>query len=216
MSAYDYTYLVHRVRTALDEDLDDSSLVSEGDTSAMSLREIIKHSIEEAAKIVESAAPIHLIDEGKTFAGSIGWVSGVPGAGCGIITLPDDFMRLVCFQMTGWRTSVSEVITEDSPEYLIQSSPVESLRGNSYRPVVAITHGTKGLQLEFYSGSGAGQTTVRKARYLPIPKFVNNTIEICDKLLPAVVYYSAYLTMTTLGNTEMATGMKQIAEELMK
>ena len=222
MGAYDYTYLVHRVRTVLDENMDDSSLASEHNPDALSLREIIKHSIEDAARIVESVAPLHLIDSGKAFAGSIGWVSGTPGKGAGIIKLPDDFLRLVCFQMASWNTAVNEVISEDSPEYLLQSSAFSGLRGNPSRPVVAITHGAAGLQLEFYSCNDVNNTSLRKARYLPIPQFKedntakNLTIELCDKLVSAIVYYSAYLTMKSLGDNDMAERMKTIAEQLMQ
>lgn len=116
--------------------------------------------------------------------------------------------------MSDWSTSVSEPITEDDPRYLVQSSPVAAVRGNPRRPVVAIVHHTDGLRLEFYS-CNKSDVTVTKARYIPLPKIVNSSIDLCEKLKDAIVYCAAAMTALSLGEDAQGKRMMDMSDSLL-
>lgn len=214
MSSYAVDTLTKEVRVCLDMNYSDAMLLDLGDNDTLELDELIKSKIVDAARIITSRAPQHLLDAGRAMSGSIAWPSNKVGFGSGQIKLPDDFLRLLSFKMSDWSTSVSEPITEENPQYLVQSSPVAALRGNPRRPVVAIVHHTDGLRLEFYSCNTAN-VAVTKARYIPIPKIVNNSIELCEKLKPSIVYCAAAMTALSLGDDTQGKRMMDMSESLL-
>lgn len=205
--------IIKEVKVALDENVDSSALSGLGDVDTLKLDEIIESKVVDAARIIESNAPAHLLDSGRAFGESIGW-DGQPGYGAGYIHLPDDFMRLVCFQMSDWDYAVTVAITEDSPQYQMQRSRFAGVRGNPQKPVVAITSQPIGLVLEFFSCYSGESAFIKKARYIPIPRIKNGKIDICEKLKRAVVYYTAYLAALSLGNGDAAGAMLAVAREL--
>lgn len=205
--------IIKEVKVALDENVDSSALSGLGDVDTLKLDEIIESKVVDAARIIESNAPAHLLDSGKAFGESIGW-DGQPGYGAGYIHLPDDFMRLVCFQMSDWDYALTMAITEDSPLYQMQRSRFAGVRGNPQKPVVAITSQPIGLVLEFFSCYSGESAFIKKARYIPMPRIRNGKIELCEKLKRAVVYYTAYLAALSLGNGDAAAAMLATAREL--
>lgn len=200
-------------KVALDENVDSTALSGLGDVDTLSLLEIIESKVVDAAMVIEQNAPAHLLDSGRAFGESIGW-DGQPGYGAGYIHLPDDFMRLVCFQMSDWDYAVTIAITEDSPQYQMQRSRFAGVRGNPQKPVVAITSQPIGLVLEFFSCYSGDNAFIKKARYIPMPRIRNGKIELCEKLKRAVVYYTAYLAALSLGNGDAAAAMLSTAREL--
>lgn len=210
---YNVSDIVLEAKVALDENVSSTALSGLGDVDTLKLDEIVESKIVDAAMVIEQNAPSYMLDSGKAFGESIGW-DGQPGYGAGYIHLPDDFMRLVCFQMSDWDYAVTIAITEDSPQYQMQRSRFAGVRGNPQKPVVAITSQPIGLVLEFfscYSGEGA---FIKKARYIPIPRIKNGKIDLCEKLKRAVVYYTAYLAALSLGNGDAAAAMLATAKEL--
>lgn len=205
--------IINEVKVALDENVDSSALSGLGDVDTLKLDEIIESKVVDAARIIESNAPAHLLDSGRAFGESIGW-DGQPGYGAGYIHLPDDFMRLVCFQMSDWDYAVTVAITEDSPQYQMQRSRFAGVRGNPQKPVVAITSQPIGLVLEFFSCYSGESAFIKKARYIPIPRIKNGKIDICEKLKPAIVYYTAYLSALSLGDGDASAAMLSTAREL--
>ena len=105
------------IRIALDQNMTSDQLFDTGDIDTLSLEDIIESKIADAARIVENGAPRHLLEGGKNFGDSISWDSAV-GYGSGRILLPDDFMRLVSFQMSDWSRPCTVAITEDARVYL--------------------------------------------------------------------------------------------------
>jgi len=210
---YNVSDIVQEAKVALDENVSSAALASLGDVDTLTLDEIIESKVADAARIVENSASASLLDSGKAFGESIGW-DGQPGYGAGYIHLPDDFMRLVCFQMSDWDYAVALAITEDSPQYQMQRSRFAGVRGNPQKPVVAITSQPIGLVLEFFSCYSGENAFIKKARYIPIPRIKNGKIELCEKLKRAVVYYSAYLAALSLGNGDAAAAMLATAREL--
>jgi len=210
---YNVSDLKREVRVAIDQNMSSVALSTLGDVDTLSLEEIIESKIVDAARVIENNAPAYLLDSGKAFGESIGWDSQ-PGYGAGYIHLPDDFMRLVCFQMSDWDYAVTLAITEDSPQYQMQRSRFAGVRGNPQKPVVAITSQPIGLVLEFFSCYSGEDAYIKKARYIPIPKIKGGKIDLCEKLRRAVVYYAAYLTALSLGNGDAAAAMLATAREL--
>lgn len=210
---YEVSIIMRDVRIALDMNNSSEPLVAEGDVDTLTIEDIIKSKIEDAARIVESTASAELLGPTTTFGNSVGWHTRV-GNGSGYIQLPDDFMRLVTFQMSDWRKAVTSAITEDNPLYLQQSSRYPGIKGNPQKPVVAVVHDADGLLLEFYSCSGGKDVYVKKAEYMPIPKIKEGRIRLSEKLLSAVVYQTASLVAQSVGNDALAAKMQEISNAL--
>ena len=218
---FSITDIVTSVKVALDQNMNSEALITEGDIDTLSMEQIIRSKIEDAAKIVTSIAPHHLLDGGKTFGESIGWQSSV-GYGRGYIFLPQDFLRLVCFQMSDWSYPVFTPITSDDPKYRQQFSRHAGIKGNPQRPVVAITpivsseSNPSNLMLEFFSCQAGSSVYVKQASYIPIPKILDdNTIDLCYKLKSAIVYYIAYMVASSIGNADVATAMLNNSKEFL-
>lgn len=210
---YSVEDLVKAARVAMDRNNNSTPLVELGDIDTLTVDEIISSKVEDAARLVESGAAHELLDAGENFDASIEW-EGQPGYGAGRINLPQDFMRLVTFRMSDWFMPVTEAITEYDPTYPMQSSPYAGVRGNPQRPVVAITHGTSGQVLEFYSCQGGPGVRVHVARYLPIPKVRDGYIDLCPKLERAVVYRLASMTCAIIGASDLAALLLGTSNEL--
>ena len=210
---YNVSDIVLEAKVALDENVDSTALEGLPDEHTLKVNEIVRSKVVDAAMVIEQNAPTYMLDSGKAFGESIGW-DGQPGYGAGYIHLPDDFMRLVCFQMSDWDYAVTVAITEDSPQYQMQRSRFAGVRGNPQKPVVAITSQPIGLVLEFFSCYSGADAFIKKARYIPIPRIKNGKIDLCEKLRRAVVYYTAYLAALSLGNGDAAAAMLGTAREL--
>lgn len=212
---YSVEALKRDVRIALGYDPSSTPLSDGGDIGALTIDEQIERQLADAARIVLEHAPSHLLDGGKAFGKTVGWKSRV-GYGMGFIELPDDFLRLVSFQMSDWSHAVTVAISEDDPLYAQQQSRFGGVRGCPQKPVVAITTQPIGQVLEFYSCTGGPTVYVKRARYISIPRIENGGIDLCEKLQRSIVYYTAYLVSLSTGETELAASMSNIAHELMK
>ena len=220
MTTYYISDLMSDIRIALDRNNDSTPLIAAGDIDTLSLNDIIHSKIEDAARVVLRDAPITLLDGGKAFGESIHWFSR-EGIGGGCIVLPDDFLRLVAFQMSDWSYPVTVAITEDNPLYALQSSRYGGVRGNPQRPVVVLSAQPVGLALEFYSCTAGVGVSVKRATYIPIPKIETDEakkeyIELYDKVKPAIVYYAAYLVALSIGEADLAAVMLNTSKELMQ
>lgn len=207
--------LVREVRIALDHNMESGQLLELDDVDTLAFNEIVASKIADAARIVESQCPIYLLDSGKPFGDNISWPSRV-GHGMGWIHLPDDFLRLVTFQMSDWSYAVNTPINETDPLYAQQHSRYAGIKGNPQRPVVAIVQQPIGLVLEFYSCENGDNAYIKYARYIPIPRVKDDAIELSEKLRSPIVYYTAYLTALSIGEGDLAQKMLNISNELTK
>lgn len=206
--------IVKDAKVCLDENVSSDPLLSLDDLDTLTLEEIIASKVEDAARLVESSASRELLDAGKAFGGSIHWESH-EGNGAGSLTLPDDFMRLLTFQMSDWSRPVTDAITEDHPAYAMQSSRYGGIRGNAQRPVVAITHShDTGLALEFYSCESGRGVHIKRARYLAVPKIVSGKIDLCPQLYRSVVYRLASMTAAIIGGSDLAASLLGTSNEM--
>lgn len=216
---YPVEQLVREAKVAIDENVSSEALAVLNDLDTLTLDEIIRSKVEDAARLVEEGAAHHLLDAGKPFGASVEWESQ-EGYGAGKVTLPNDFLRLITFRMSDWFKPVTEPITTEDPLYSQQSSRYLGVRGNPERPVVAITHGVAGQVLEFYACSAGPGVRVSVARYLPLPTVKTDTatgkeyIDLCPKLSRAVVYRLASMASAIVGHSELAALLLQTSNEL--
>ena len=203
------------VRIVLDNNMTSTVLTGLQDVDTLSIDDLIESKISDAARLIESDAPSYLLDSGEPFSDTIGWKEAI-GIGSGWIRLPDDFLRLVSFQMSDWSRPTSKVITDDDPEYAMQSSRYPGIRGCPQKPIVAIVQWPVGLVLEFYSCTQGTNVYVKKARYIPMPKIEDENIVLCEKLKPAIIYYTAYMVAASLQSKDLAESMLNQSKELMK
>lgn len=204
--------LVEEAKVAIDENVSSAALADLGDVDTLKLDEILLSKVEDAAFFIEGNADALLLDSGRAFGDAIDWESS-RGYGAGSIHLPDDFLRLVSFEMSDWSRAVTVPITEDDPLYDLQRSRYGGVRGNPERPVVAITRQPIGLVLEFYSCTGGPSVTLKRARYIPVPTVRDGHIVLSEKLRRAVVYYMAYLASLSM-NADIAQNMLITALQL--
>lgn len=208
--------LISDIRTILDLNPETERMSVTGDVDTLSINDIIRSRIEPAARYMMLNAPVRYLEKGEQLPTSVSWLNyNYP---VGLILLPNDFLRLITFKMSDWAKSVTDVILEDDPLYLRQSSPFAGIRGNAQRPVVALVNTSKGPALEFY-GCETKDTKFSIARYAPIPKISNDKIDIPMRLESPITYYAAHLVAVTLGMQEIApvllqTAATQIASEV--
>lgn len=215
MTEYTIDEIKKQVRIVLDQNKVSEQILNAGDIETLSLDEIIENQIPIAARTVETIAPLYLVGTGKQFGDNIHWNSS-KGVGDGFIRLPEDFMRLIVFQMTDWAKAVTTAITPEDPSYSMQKSKFIGLRGNPQRPVAAIVNMPTGQMLEFYSCAGGPDVGIAQSRYLPFPKIIDKKIELCEKLLPAIIYYAAYLISLITANSTAAEALLQTSKTLMQ
>lgn len=217
MQTYVVADLVKEVRIIMDENRDSTPLIEAGDEDALSLNEIIAYNLPVAAQIVESEAPRHLLGGGEALATSINWETGSVGNGRGTVILPENFLRLVSFEMSDWERPVTEVITDDDELYAQQFSRFKGLRGSPQSPVVAIVNTPAGTVLEFFSCEEGDSVTVKRARYIPKPVITEkHEIVLCPKLKRSIVYYTAYLVESVNGSADRAQGYLKTSSDLAK
>lgn len=226
---YQLSNIKRDVRVCMDENITSTALLDVSDEETLALDDLIVSKVLEAVDRVHMAAPYYLLEQGHNINVDIEdeddsdadgdtdeVVSYAPGIHwapleCGWILLPDDFLRLVVFQMSDWERPVYEVITPDSPEYKKQRSRVKALRGTSQRPVCALVVRPEGKALEFYSCK-SNEATVNKAVYIPHAEIDEyGGVDISERCYAAVVYTVAGLALTSMNETERANIMMEKA-----
>lgn len=217
MKTYLLSDLVKEVKVILDENQSSIPLLDAGDVDTLSLNEIIAYNIPIAAEVVENEAPSRKLGSGEALATSISWEAGKVGIGRGVVVLPPDFLRLVCFQMSDWERPVTECITDQHPKYAQQFSRNAGLRGSPQSPVVAICNMPAGTVLEFFSCEAGEDVRVSRARYIPKPVITEkHEIRMCKQLKRSIMYYAAYLVEQICGDKEKSKVYLQTATDLAK
>lgn len=204
--------IVADVRVCLDENRVETSLLGDSDEDTLRLEEVIRSKIVEAVDRVHLAAPYWMLEQGHNLRASIHWEP----MECGYLLLPDEFLRLVVFEMSDWERPVHEAISTLSPEYKLQRSRIKALRGTAQRPVCAIGVKPFGKMLEFYSCK-TNTATVRRAVYIPIAEIdANDGVDISEQCYTAVVYTVAAATLITLGEAQQAAALVTQANNILQ
>lgn len=204
---YHIDKVMQDVRVCIDQNTKSEALLAEADIDTLSLDEIIRSKIVEAVQRVHLAAPNHLLYCGHNFGDAVYW--GEMESGWTL--LPEDFMRLVVFQMDDWDTAVYAAVSTGDEEYEKQRSRIKAIRGTAQRPVCAIGIRPEGRVLEFYSCKST-DAHVSRAVYIPYPKIdVDGGIDICERCYTAAVYTAAGLTLITCGEAEKGNTLSTMA-----
>lgn len=208
MKVYRLDEIAKDVRIAIDQNMSSDTLIGFDDVDTLSLNDIIKSKVTDAVKRIHSTAPAYLLDGGNNFGDAIYWKE----LESGWCLLPENFMRLVVFQMDDWERAVYHAISEDDVEYKKQSSRFKGIRGTPQKPVCAIAIRPEGKALEFYSCKSEN-AMVSRAVYLPYPVIdEDDGIEICERCYQAVVYTIASLVLTTYGNADLSKALSDLAK----
>lgn len=128
--------------------------------------------------------------------------------GSGVISLPDDFMRLAEFKMAGWSRVVTAPITELSTEFNRQHNPIT--RGGVERPVVIIsTDGDGKMRLRYFSVPANSTHTIERATYV-----VKLSVEkLPQRMVSALCWLTAANILAVIGEGEAATMAHQRYEQ---
>lgn len=209
MAVYTLDTICRDVRICLDQNAQGGVLTSLGDVDTLSLDELIRSKVVDAVTRVHSSAPAHLLDGGNNFGDALYWEDGKT---CGLVLLPEDFMRLVVFEMNDWERAVYEVKSVYDADYALQRSRYKGIRGTPQRPICVMGIRPEGRVLEFYSCKSR-EARVRKAVYMPYPVLDNRGgIVVCSRCYRSVVYMIAGLVVMAYGSGEQA----QVFVELSK
>lgn len=209
---YNIHDVMRDVRVCLDQNMTSEQLLQDDDVDTLSLDEIVKSKIVEAVTRVHTDAPTYLLENGHDFGDAVFWGDQESGW----VILPQDFMRLIVFEMSDWEQAVFTAISTGDPEYEMQRQRVKALRGTAQRPVCAIAVRPEGRVLEFYSCRSENAYT-RRAQYLPYPKIdEDGGIDICERCYTAVVYAAASLVLLTLGESEKSTALSEVSKSALQ
>lgn len=208
---YNTSDIIKDVKVIIDENMDSSPLLQEGDIDTLSLEEIIQSKITGAVEEIAKQAPVRLLGIGCPFGNDIIWRDR-PGYGPGYVILPGDFMRLVTFQMSDWTRPVTTFVTENDLQYQQLQSRYPGISGNPQNPAVAIVMDAANMILEFYSCSAGEGVHIRKARYLPFPVIKDGTVDIPKRIYQSALYYIAAQTLVSLSQMDLAKALIEISK----
>ena len=180
--------IVSMVRTKYDEiSTNESEMI--GNTDDSNFETVVRSCIPDAYRFVVNSADLSML-EGK----SLQTKPTIDDNLIAHIELPDDFLRGVTVRLSSWHSSANEIITEDTPEYRMQSDPYAC--GTYQYPVAALVHTSDGRKIELYKAK-TKQDTILSFVYMPMWKNGETDVEIPDLLAESFIYYVAALTATT-------------------
>lgn len=212
MAIYKISEIQKAVRVVLDKNAVSTLLSDLVDIDTLSVNELIVASVERAARNVALRAPIDFLEQGHDISDDIYWNAD---GKTGWVLLPDDFLRLLVFEMSDWERPVYEPITPDDPLYAQQKSRWGGIRGNVEKPVCALCLRPEGKVLEFYSCKNTDAYMTRGV-YIPYPKTDGiGGIDISERCYDAVVYECAGLVATSLEDTATSALMRAEANKLL-
>lgn len=199
--------LVEEVRITIDENREEYSYFHNSSDN-MELNEIIRTKLLDAIRFILESCPVSLLSPIAITLPENGHIKNDDGTGA--IILPEDFLRLVSFQLSTWNRAVVNVAEEGSNTYLIQRN--RYTRGTPIKPICVFSHNDKGKRtMEYFTAGkdheGNVNHSIRGALYIPTPSIVNNTEQGDSVYIPrllrfAIINYCAGLTETSRGNPE--------------
>ena len=197
--------MIADVRVAIDLNAGDRQLLGEHDIDTLEMDRLIGSKLLDACRLVLLEAPRELLCTGHTFKDAkIDWNANAEFKD---VALPQDFLRLIAFQMGEWHRPVREPIGEDSPQYDIQFSRFSGIRGNNSRPVAAIVMTEGGKVLRFRPTSP--DDIIMTADYQPKPMIDRDGgIDLPEELYKACVLRSGALALATYGDQLSSTMME--------
>lgn len=206
MKQYAIHQVIEKVRIKFDEiQLNDSDMIFSTDDADMDT--IIKSCINDAYRFVVNSADLSML-EGKQLTGDD--ILTIDKQLVGHVRLPEDFLRGITIRLSSWQSSSNNIITEESPEYRMQSDPYAC--GTYQQPVSALVHTASGREMELYKAKDETDT-LKSFIYAPSWDSSSESVEIPDQLEEAFIYYIAALTATTF-REDVANDFFKIARSL--
>lgn len=215
---YKVEEIVRDVRVAIDQNRSSESLIAIEDIDTLSLDELIREKLEDAARLVLGEAPAQLLESGHIFTDKDDTNVYIDSAtGKGFVILPSDFLRLISFRMSDWSRTVyeSDVIGERDARYRLQSSKWKGVYGTPEKPVVALLRRAEGLVLEFYSCKDGAATSVQ-ATYQPMPRIDGDgMLDLPEGCYRATVYRAGGLALASMGD-QLGMTLTEISRSLLE
>lgn len=213
MKAYNIMDIKRRVRSIIDQNMEDGQLSANMDVDTLELDDVIQENIVPGIRMVEIGAAFMLLGNGKDFSEGLVGRTDPHVDDCMVFNLPKDYLRLVYFCMSSWRVGVSRTISVQDPRYAMQRGTVGMARGCAERPVVAEAYSKEGLTLEAYGCNS--DDTVLVAQYIPEPAITeSDQVEFPHRLEEASLYAIAALTCTSFGDVGRAQIFMATARQL--
>lgn len=222
---YKVADIVEQVRILLDQNQTENTIIAQEDNT-LKLDEIINQKILHAARLLLETSDVSVIDGKTCFIKKLDedgqpanpdWPNPEPegeivslweddriswgGLSAWVMTMPEDYLRLLSLKMSDWKRGVHTTIPYESAEYSQLRSSFIGLTGNPERPVVAeaklgldhhhisenffINPGGTGWELETFRHleiytSATGD--VVDFRYCPIPEYYMATVDNVDNV----------------------------------
>ncbi len=129
--------------------------------------------------------------------------------GSGRVVLPDDTLRMLRFEMKGWRRPVTRFIDNRHPTAEKQLNPYA--RGGTEKPVAVVSGDEQGrIVLDYYSlPPYMHRHEVKSAVYLPLPQEQENGYDLYPLLGDSACYLCAALVFDILGQSDKAEIMRK-------
>ncbi|MBQ8422840.1 MAG: hypothetical protein IJY36_01075 [Coprobacter sp.] len=194
---------IDRVKTNMEELTPDWDAVITR-TGGCDIEQYIRAKWDEALTRQLLTAPAHLCNP-IDITDSLTPEAGQDGSGR--VVLPADLLRMVRYDMKGWRRPVTKFITSSHPDYLLQHN--RYARGGAAKPVAAIVPGDAGrLVLEYYSVPHLFRRhIIRNAVYIATPHETEGGYDLSPLLGDSVCYLCAALVYEILGENDKAATM---------
>lgn len=198
---YDLDEIVRDVRVALDENEEINQILD--DSTTLTLDDIIRQKILHAVRYVLDRAPLWKIDNAVSLCSAFDGYRRMnnPDYVCGVIELPEDFIRLKALKTVNGNLPVTEVSGETL--YMQQKSPVPVF-GTPSAPLCFLTEGSA-RELEYYSiyvgDSETPDEKIEYATYIAEPTVIDGVIDIPQRLYNEILYMAASMTAVTIKDT---------------
>lgn len=198
--------IIEEVRKKLDEVNANEQEEGYSDEENDNVDNLIKSCIPEGYRLTILAAPQSML-VGKAVENPD---LGIDDKMVGTLSLPKDFLRLVNVRLESWISSCSNFITEDEPQYRMQSN--SWVCGNPYSPVVAVVDTNEGKKLELYKAK-TNTDSLKTFTYIPVADTTSD-ISIPNQLVGSFIYYTAGLVLAAY-KEDNAEDCFKIARSLM-
>lgn len=200
--------IVSKVRAIMNE-IGEDAKTSLLDEDTVKIDEYIASCIGDAVNLVIQNSPNRCVNPKSSLTSSV----TNNGDGTGYVTVPDDYVSLVAFKMSGWKRIVSKADDLDSEVYKAQCNP--ATRAGKFKPVCILSYKDKQRVLEYYS---LGKDDTPKLDMFTYEARYNETeglnMEKDSPLFGAVCYMTASLVYSIFENVSTSKEMQTTAINL--
>lgn len=206
MKTYSVNDIVKKVRVKLDEIAANESEMNGLEADNVNVDTVIKSCIGDAYRLVTMLADVSLLEGKHSSSASLAIDEKLVGR----VSLPKDFLRCLHVRLSSWASSCSEFMSEDSPEYRMQSNKWTC--GTPSIPAAALVYNNGSRTIELFKASSKDDK-LSSFIYIPVWNESSDTVEVSDQTSDAFIYFVAALTLTTF-REDLANDMFKVARGL--